>query len=90
MERADFRLLTLPLQTADKAMRALVVYSKNLVASPALPTTQLGRLDYLSNMGSFLEDMDMVHRSTGKRRPLSSNMRMWMRTTQWFKKTLLL
>jgi hypothetical protein len=51
MERADFRLLTLSLQTADKAMRALVVYSKNLVASPALPTTQLGRLDYLSNMG---------------------------------------
>jgi hypothetical protein len=51
MERADFRLLTLSLQTADKAMRALVVFSKNLVASPALPTTQLGRLDYLSNMG---------------------------------------
>jgi hypothetical protein len=44
-------LLTLPLQPADKAMRALVLYSKDLYASPALPTTQLGRLDYLSNMG---------------------------------------
>jgi hypothetical protein len=30
---------------------ALVVYSRDLSASPALPTTQLGRLDYLSNMG---------------------------------------
>jgi hypothetical protein len=46
-------LLTLPLKPADKAMRALVVYSKDLSASPALPATQLGRLDYLSNMGSF-------------------------------------
>jgi hypothetical protein len=46
-------LLTLPLQPADKAMRALVVYSRDLSASPALPATQLGRLDYLSNMGSF-------------------------------------
>jgi hypothetical protein len=44
-------LLTLPLQPADKAMRALVVYSRDLSASPALPATQLGRLDYLSNMG---------------------------------------
>jgi hypothetical protein len=46
-------LLTLPLQIADKAMRALVLYSKDLSASPALPATQLGRLDYLSNMGLF-------------------------------------
>jgi hypothetical protein len=44
-------LLTLPLQPADKAVRALIVYSKDLSASPALPATQLGRLDYLSNMG---------------------------------------
>jgi hypothetical protein len=44
-------LLTLPLQTADKAMRALVLYSKDLPTLPALPATQLGRLDYLSNMG---------------------------------------
>jgi hypothetical protein len=44
-------LLTLPLQPADKAMRALVLYSRDLSASPALPATQLGRLDYLSNMG---------------------------------------
>jgi hypothetical protein len=34
-------------------VRALVLYSKDLSASPALPTTQLGRLDYLSNMGLF-------------------------------------
>jgi hypothetical protein len=33
-------------------VRALVLYSKDLSASPALPATQLGRLDYLSNMGS--------------------------------------
>jgi hypothetical protein len=45
-------LLTLPLQTADKAVRALVLYSKDLSASPALPATQLGKLNYLSNMGS--------------------------------------
>jgi hypothetical protein len=41
----------LPLQTADKVVRALVLYSKDLSASPALPATQLGRLNYLSNMG---------------------------------------
>jgi hypothetical protein len=46
-------LLTLPLQSADKAMRALVLYSKDLSASPALPATQMGRLNYLSNMGLF-------------------------------------
>jgi hypothetical protein len=45
-------LLTLPLQTADKAVRALVLYSKDLSTLPALPTTQLGRFNYLSNMGS--------------------------------------
>jgi hypothetical protein len=55
-------LLTLPLQTADKAVRALVLRSKDLSASPALPTTQLGRLDYLSNMGLFWK---MWIRSTG-------------------------
>jgi hypothetical protein len=57
-----FRLLTLLLQTADEAMRALVLYSKDLSASPALPATQLGRLDYLSNMGLFWK---MWIRSTG-------------------------
>jgi hypothetical protein len=46
-------LLTLPLQAADKVMRALVLYSKDLSASSALPATQLGRLNYLSNMGLF-------------------------------------
>jgi hypothetical protein len=46
-------LLTLPLQTADKAVRALVLYSKDLSTLPALPATQLGRLDYLSNMGLY-------------------------------------
>jgi hypothetical protein len=44
-------LLTLPLQPADKAMRALVLYSRDLFTLPALPATQLGRLNYLSNMG---------------------------------------
>jgi hypothetical protein len=29
------------------------LYSKDLSTLPALPTTQLGRLDYLSNMGLF-------------------------------------
>jgi hypothetical protein len=55
-------LLTLPLQTADKAVRALVLYSKDLSALPALPATQLGRLNYLSNMGLFWK---MWIRSTG-------------------------
>jgi hypothetical protein len=53
MEWADFCPLTLPLQTADKVVRALVLYSKDLSASPALPTTQLGRLDYLSKWVYF-------------------------------------
>jgi hypothetical protein len=55
-------LLTLPLQTADKAVRALVLCSEDLSALPALPTTQLGRLDYLSNMGLHWK---MWIRSTG-------------------------
>jgi hypothetical protein len=55
-------LLTLPLQPADKAMRALVVYSRDLSASPALPASQLGTLDYLSNMGLLWK---MWIRSTG-------------------------
>jgi hypothetical protein len=55
-------LLTLPLQTADKAVRALVLYSKDLSISPALPATQLGRLNYLSNMGLYCK---MWIRSTG-------------------------
>jgi hypothetical protein len=43
-------------------VRTLILYSKDLSASPALPATQLGRLNYLSDMGLFWK---MWIRSTG-------------------------